>query len=121
MKIDNGEVLELDESGVFESTKGGITQEGLKFALKAVSKNLYQDSYGSIVRELVSNAQDAVVASGNEVSPILVLFTLQDSGQYVLQIKDQGIGISPDQMKSIYMNWFESNKRDTNSLIGGWG
>ena len=93
---------------------------GILFSI--LSENLYSDIYGSIIRELVSNAWDANKEAGNGNKPVYVHFngsTETDSAH--ISIVDCGPGISEDRVEKIYGKYLASTKRDTNEQIGGWG
>ena len=93
---------------------------GILFSI--LSENLYSDIYGSIIRELVSNAWDANKEAGNGNKPVYVHFngsTETDSAH--ISIVDCGPGISEDRVEKIYGKYLASTKRDTNDQIGGWG
>lgn len=112
---------ELDESqiGNFDAINSTIAAENMGLAMTMVSKNLYSNPIGSFIRELTSNAVDANV-DANVNSPILIHMYIEDD-IYFIEFKDNGVGMSPTTFKDIYMSWFNSDKRNTNDKIGGWG
>ena len=59
MKVEILENIEIDSIGVGKATQANISASNMMFAISAVSKNLYSDLIGSIIRELTSNALDA--------------------------------------------------------------
>lgn len=118
MKIKNNKPDGL-QIGDFNSIESTIRNEDLGLALGMVSKNLYSNPIGSFIRELVSNAWDANVEA-EETSPVLVHTYREDDFMYI-EVKDNGVGMSPETFKEVYMSWFNSDKRDTNTKIGGWG
>lgn len=120
MKINNGVYVEQETiGGGFKEISSAIRQEDLGMALRAVSKNLYSNPIGSFIRELVSNGVDANV--DNEVSELVKVNIFKEEGTWYFQVTDEGKGMNPEVFESVYMNWFNSDKRDTNDKIGGWG
>ena len=118
MKI-NEHKIEEEQIGEFASIDSTIDTANMGLAMTMVSKNLYSNPIGSFIRELVSNAVDANVdAKVNK--PIMVHIYTEDDCNFI-EVRDNGVGMSPDTFKDIYMSWFNSDKRDTNEKIGGWG
>jgi len=96
-----------------------FTLEANTKAFDILSSNLYQDKPEAIVRELSCNAYDAHVANSNPEEPFEI--TLPSSMNPSFCIRDFGTGLSHEDMVGLYTTYFGSNKRDTNSLIGGLG
>ena len=118
MKIDK-KTIDSTKIGNQETLSSSIREEDMGLAFSMVSESLYSNPIGSFIRELTSNAVDAN-NDANEVSPVLIEI-YRDGDGYYISFKDNGVGMSPEVFKSIYMNWFNSNKRDDNEKIGGWG
>jgi hypothetical protein len=87
-------------------------------AVQILSSNIYTDKALAIVRELSCNAYDAHQLIG-QTAPFKV--TLPTYFEPTLTISDSGPGLSQDDIFYLYMTYFGSNKRDTNTLIGGFG
>lgn len=115
----NKDNIEYSQIGDFQSIESSIRQEDMGLAFTMVSKNLYSNPIGSFIRELTSNAVDANV-DADETSPVLI-HIYRESGSYYIEVKDNGVGMSPEAFRDVYMKWFNSDKRDTNKKIGGWG
>ena len=107
MKVEILENIEIDSIGVGKATQANISASNMMFAISAVSKNLYSDLIGSIIRELTSNALDANRLD-NVNNPILISLYC-------------GIGMSPQFIEKHYMSYFDSTKRLSQDFIGGWG
>ncbi len=106
-------------AGNFETTEAGISQDSYPILFEMLSKNLYSNPIGSIVREYTSNCFDShLEANVNE--PVRITKGRDEEGTYISFI-DVGVGLSPDRMKNIFMNYFSSTKRETDDLIGGFG
>jgi hypothetical protein len=101
----------------------GFAKDAAAHLAELMSNSVYQDKYGSIVREVVSNAIDANKESGS-TNKVIVNITekpaLSDQVGY-LSVQDFGPGISPERIENIFTQYFASTKRDTNEQIGGFG
>lgn len=108
-----------DEDDVIEA---GLDMENLPFILDLVSTKFYSDRFGSIVREITSNAWDANVEAETD-KPIIVKMSTdkENSGAYIIEFIDNGFGITVDRFDKIYRKWFSSSKRLTNNQIGSFG
>ena len=108
---------------VLNNTVGGESAEfnivANAKAFKILSSNLYENSVEAIVQELVSNAVDSHIAAGKLDVPIEI--TCPNTIQPFFQVKDFGLGLSHDDVMSIYTTYFKSTKTNTNDLIGGYG
>ena len=117
-----------DRSGVVVEAGGAksmameidASNTGILFSI--LSENLYSDIYGSIIRELVSNAWDANKEAGSTDKPVYVHFNgPTETEDAHIKIVDCGPGISEDRVEKIYGKYLASSKRDSNEQIGGWG
>ena len=119
MKL-NKEVYEENVSiGTFKEIKSSIRSQDLGIAFDMVSKNLYSNPIGSFVREIVSNGVDA--NKDNEVSKLVSVNVFKEDDAWWFTVTDLGKGMSPEHIEGVYMNWFNSDKRDSDDDIGGWG
>ena len=116
MRIDT-EANVLETSGLKKTTQFSIANNAV--AYQALSDGLYANKIGTIIREVGSNAYDAHVAAGKEDVPFFV--HLPTVLEPYLEIKDEGVGLSPDDIEEFYTRYFGSNKRDTNDQTGGFG
>ena len=126
---------------ITHDTKTEVTREGVSagestFHIKAnakafniLSAALYTDRIKAIVRELSTNAWDAHVMANNVDTPFDIhLPTYLDQTFYV---KDYGTGLSDVQIRGetvdgefvpgIYQTFFDSNKQNSNDVIGCLG
>jgi len=117
LKQNNLETKKVGEFG--GEIASSIRKQDLGIALGAVSRNLYSDSISSMVRELASNGVDANTEAGSE-KPVLVIVD-KEGDDYYIEVKDEGLGMSANKFKNTYMKWFNSDKRDSDENIGGWG
>lgn len=111
----NGEEVNIGQGGVIQAS---IDVTSLPFLYKLATKNQYSDPIGSIVRELVSNAYDATTEANSD-KPVIVKF-VNNSPLWEIQFIDHGVGMSPERI-ALYMQWYNSSKRDDNVQIGGFG
>lgn len=119
MKINKGVYEEQTSIGEFEEVQSAVRQEDLGFALEAVSKNLYQNPIGSFIRELVSNGVDANIET--DAQTLVKVHIYKEDDTWYFSVRDYGKGMSKEHFNNVYMNWFNSDKRDSNKKIGGWG
>jgi len=87
-------------------------------AFSILSSSLYQNPIRSIIRELGCNARDAHVAAKNPEPWVLSLPTAL-SPEFA--VKDNGTGLSHDEVMQIYTTYFESTKTNSNDFVGALG
>jgi hypothetical protein len=116
MKLDVA-VNEATLSGT--GTTGEFRIRNSAKAFKILSDGLYSNKIRAIIRELSCNALDSHVAAGKVTTPFEVhLPTLLEPW---FAVRDFGVGLSGDQVTSIYTTYFESTKTDSNDYIGALG
>ena len=120
MKIEQKEYIEQQTIGEFEEIQSSIRAEDLNFALEAVSANLYSNPIGSFIRELVSNAVDANM-DNPDANALVKVRVFKEGNTWYFSVRDYGKGMSKTHFKDVYMAWFNSDKRNSNNKIGGWG
>ena len=118
------ETKEVTRSKEFETVQYGMDQSNMVIWFQALRTNLYSNTHGSIIRELVSNVIDSHTEAGKpdamgEVEWIPSSKLLGVDCQLI--VRDFGVGLSPERMRTIFGNYFSSTKRDSNSQIGGFG
>ena len=107
----------VSKSANFESNAFSI--KSTAFAFDILSSRLYTDKPLAIIRELAANAYDAHVVAGTQDIPFEVNFP--NAFNQTLEIIDYGTGLSHDAVMRLYTTYFESDKNNTNDLIGGMG
>lgn len=115
---------DVKKSHEFETVNYGVDTQNLPLLFQMLRTNLYSDIYGSIIREICSNVVDAHTEAGkpNEIGEVEWVDANRLLGvDAQLIIRDFGIGLSPERMKTIYGNYLSSTKRDSNDQIGGFG
>lgn len=96
-----------------------FTTELNSIAFDILSKGIYKDPIKAMIRELCANAHDAHVCANNQETPFYI--QAPDYIEPTFRIRDYGTGIDPEHIGQIYFSYFSSNKRHTNTLIGGKG
>lgn len=90
------------------------------YAFQALSgKNLYKNVIRAIVREISCNALDAHVMAGTEDKPFDVHIPTMMEPYFA--VRDYGIGLDDDGVRNVYLTYFGSTKRESNTQIGAWG
>lgn len=121
MELKALKVLEIERFGDTESgIKAGISEESLPFMFELVSKSLYSNPIGSVVREITSNCFDAHIEAGVD-DPVVISKTYNAEEGWSIEFKDVGVGLSATRLVKVFMNWFSSTKRHNNEQIGGFG
>lgn len=117
MKLEKKDIL-VENIGqtVFEDTfKVGDT--GLIFSI--LRDKLYSNPVRAICREITCNARDANREAGKADEPIVVV--LPNAFDSHLKIRDSGLGISPERMSEIFIQYGKSTKRNDNVQTGAFG
>lgn len=107
----------------FESNIEGDTQN---FTIKASSKafsvlssNIYSDKIQAVIRELSTNAYDAHAMIGKKDLPFTV--SLPDAIEPFFSVEDYGPGMSDEEVKQLYTQYFNSTKENSNDAVGCLG
>lgn len=88
-------------------------------AFETLSSSLYQDKIGSIVRELSCNALDSHIQAGKADVPFSI--HLPSIFEPYFSVKDYGIGMDEDTVKSVFTVLFASTKDQSNDTVGAFG
>lgn len=83
-----------------------------------LGNKLYKNKIDSTAREIISNAKDASIEAGVTTPIEIHIPTLLEPWYGV---KDYGIGMSEDTIVEVFANYGASTKRNSNTLIGGFG
>lgn len=108
----------------FEGKQNNFSIDSSAKIFRLLVKQLYQDGYSSVVREITCNAIDAEIEKGIK-NPVPQLF-LKEGNKFSgkpteLTIQDRGVGISPERISKIFIVLGNSTKENTNAQIGGYG
>lgn len=93
------------------------SEQSMSHAFKAIISNLYSTPFYSSIREILSNAYDAARKGSKKVS---INVNCNYPNRYI-SIRDEGLGISEEEMETLYRVAFKSSKRDDSSQIGSFG
>ena len=96
-----------------------FSREGLIYAIQVMT-NMYSDTELAVIREYSANARDSHVEAG-QTRPIEVTVKGSMMEAYELIIEDFGVGLSVNDIETVYALYGESTKRQSNSLIGAFG
>jgi hypothetical protein len=100
-----------------ESTQFNIEMNAKMF--RVLSDTMYEDKIGSMVRELSCNAFDAHVEAGKRDVPFEI--HLPSEIEPWFSVRDEGIGLSDDDIRKIYTSYGNSTKDASNEVIGAFG
>ena len=95
-----------------------FTMKATAKSFEILSSSLYSNPIRAIVRELSTNAYDSHIEAKN-TNPFDV--HLPTSFEPFFYIRDYGVGLSAEQVENIYITYFDSNKTESNDLVGGLG
>src|ERR1039458_7996950 len=110
--------------GQVASKSFGIdTDSGVIFDI--LRNKMYANKIAAVAREIASNSRDANRENHKTDVPIEILIQdtsgLFNSSDMQIIFKDSGIGITPDRMDNIFLNYGASSKRTSNKQTGGFG
>lgn len=113
----NNEHQPVEKIGVVQEQTFKIRASATSFAI--LSSGLYSNKILAIIRELSCNAYDAHKASGNQDTPFDICLPSILDPNFI--VKDYGIGLSHEDVMTIYTTYFESTKNDSDDYIGQLG
>lgn len=99
------------------SVKATVKEADMGFMFRTLSSSLYTDKLGSLVRETVCNGFDAYV--GLDKTPVVVI--RYNPIQHSLSFIDKGKGMSREFVENVYVNFFNSTKREESGSFGAFG
>lgn len=112
--------LEIDRDvHVNSDSSKAFTIKANSKAFKVLIDSLYRDKIQSITREIWTNALDGHIAGGCPERAFDVSFPSSFDPSF--RCRDYGIGLTHDQIMSMYTTLFESTKEDSNDLVGRLG
>lgn len=117
MKMHTEEVRTVIRSGTSEERVFSI--RGSAKAFKILSDKMYSDKPRAVIRELAANAKDAMIDAGKGDQPFEI--HLPNTFEPWFSVKDNGIGLSHEDVMNLYSTYFESTKTDSNNTTGCLG
>lgn len=104
----------------FQNTFKSFGIEASPIAFDILSSKLYSNTTLAIVREILSNAYDAMAEAGTlETKKIDVHFPDMLESRFI--VRDYGNGLSEEEVFNLYTTFFQSTKRDSNEFTGCYG
>lgn len=103
----------------FKETSFGITGNGLSHIFGILRNQIYSDKIAAVIREYCCNAVDANMENGKGSIPIQVQLPTRLNA--VFSCRDQGKGLTEQEISEIYCQYGESTKRHSNDYIGQLG
>lgn len=85
-----------------------------------ILSKLYAYPIRTLVQEYICNGRDAMREAGTWGKQAIEI-TVPNTLDPVFKVRDFGVGISPDRMENIFVNYGSSTKRNTNTQTGGFG
>jgi hypothetical protein len=117
MKINN-ENNELDTNNEdIQSMDFGIGD--VSTIIDILRNRLYSNPIRTLTQEYLCNGRDSHREAGKENTPLCV--TLPTKLESTLKIRDYGVGLNPDRVKDVFVNYGSSTKRKDNIQTGGFG
>jgi hypothetical protein len=95
----------------------GIADESI--IIEFLRNKIYSNKLRTPIQEIISNARDAMRSIDSE-GHILITIPSADNN-FLLQIRDYGPSITPENMKAIFVLYGQSTKRGTNKEVGMYG
>jgi hypothetical protein len=96
-----------------------IKQDNLAHIFGILRNQLYSNKPLAVIREYCTNAFDAHVDAGKADEPIIVTIPTHISPNLI--IRDNGNGLTTEQVYQIFASYGESTKRGTNDQVGMLG
>src|SRR5579872_7451749 len=92
-------------------------------SFEVLSRSLYSDRVGAVIRELSTNAADAHIAAemrGNwDPKPFVV--HLPNEMEPYFSVEDFGTGMTDKEIYTLYTTYFGSNRNTSNKFTGALG
>lgn len=116
--IINNNAVKID-SNVEPSKALNFGISDVRLVVDILSK-LYAYPIRTLVQEYICNGRDAMREAGTW-GKLPIEITVPTTLDPVFKVRDFGVGISPDRMASVFVNYGSSTKRNTNTQTGGFG
>ncbi len=107
---------EVHRSGVEEGEKFKLVMNAHMAGL--LSDKMYKDKPAAVIRELACNAQDSHIDAGN---PDPISIHLPTSLEPWFTVQDWGVGLSDEEVHTLFTTYGASSKRDSNKVVGQFG
>lgn len=113
----------VEKEGIENSTKMQISasEEVQDHIIRLLTENGYKRPIPSLIREVFCNSHDGNIAANKSNEPVFVSLYKNETGSYVFEVSDKGIGMNEEEFYKYCMNIGESSKRNSNTMIGAMG
>lgn len=118
IQIDNSESNAASTLSGVRVAKHTMSKSSINLQMLMLRTGLYSDKIAAVVREYLTNARDAHVDAGHSKA---IDITVPNRFGSDVVIRDYGMGMSPDFIEKVYVQYTASTKRDTEEMTGGWG
>ena len=118
MKEDTNLIEVTTFGGTGEQFEMSIDEDSLAHIMGIMSK-LYSNPMLAVIREYSTNAFDSHVAVGKKDVPIEV--TLPSSMDSQFSVQDYGLGLTKDEVRTVFSSYGKSTKRNSNDFNGQLG
>lgn len=115
-------IIPQSKVNTVDTNMEGATSFSIKASAKAfkiLSDGLYSDKIRAVIRELSCNALDSHTAAGCPDRPIYV--HIPNTLEPWFSVRDEGLGLSKEDVLKLYTTYFESTKAESNDQIGALG
>ncbi|NBO98832.1 MAG: hypothetical protein EBU90_01720 [Proteobacteria bacterium] len=116
LQISHSESIGLIDVNAKEAS---ISNANLASALSIVSEKLYTNPIAAFIREITSNCIDAHKDLGITKNVEVMIEQTEDDA--FVTFRDFGKGMSHEFMETVYLSYFDSTKKDSDEMIGGFG
>jgi HSP90 family molecular chaperone len=114
------EISILEKGNQEDIIEMSLDQDSSRVLMNMLSKNLYSDPIGSLIRETCSNALDSHRRI-NQTAPIIVSLGVNENNSYEFSVEDTGSGLDENDVKNIISKYGKSTKRLSNNELGMFG
>lgn len=111
------DIVEVMSSGFEDSFDMSLDENSLVHLMEVLTK-MYSDPALAVIREYSANGLDSHVKAG-QTRPIEVSLPSRWNQNFV--VRDFGVGMDVEYMRTVYSKYGASDKRDSNDFIGGFG
>lgn len=116
---DEKEIIILQNSED-ETIDMSLDENSTKILMQMLSKDLYSDEIGSVIRETASNALDSHRRAGVK-EPIIVSLKPGENNNWEFTVEDFGTGLNDQEVKETISKYGKSTKRSSNNELGMFG
>lgn len=119
MKVELASQEREHNLSLVDSMSFNIDDEHIAHIMGILRSQLYTNPIAAVCREYMANARDSHKEAGKHDTPITVILPTALRSEWTCI--DEGVGLSPDELKNIWTTYGASTKRDSDEMIGGFG